>query len=145
MTMRWPLMVENVTHADKMALIEFLAGQQVPRLTQGPQVEAFEHAFAEWLGVRYAVMVNSGASANLITMAALKWHTHCAHVAVPVITWSSDIRAILHAGLEPVFVDTDPHTLGMDRTAPQLAQADAVFVTHCLGFDAGEMPCPLLI
>ena len=143
MTMRWPLMVENVTHADKMALIEFLAGQQVPRLTQGPQVEAFEHAFANWLGVRHAVMVNSGASANLITMAALKWHTDCARVAVPVITWSSDIMSILHAGMIPVFVDVDPYTLGMP--AGRLAQADAVFVTHTLGFDAGEMPCPLLI
>src|SRR3990167_7928529 len=145
MTMRWPLMAENITHADKIALTGFLAGLTVPRLTQGPQVDAFEQAFANWLGVRHAVMVNSGASANLITMAALKWGTVGARVAVPVITWSSDIMAILHTGLEPVFVDIDPHTLGMDRTAPQLAQADAVFVTHCLGFDAGEMPCPLLI
>src|SRR3990167_2789720 len=142
MTMRWPLMAENITHADKIALTGFLAGLTVPRLTQGPQVEAFEQAFANWLGVRHAVMVNSGASANIITMAALKWGTGGARVAVPVITWSSDIMAILHAGLEPVFVDVDAHTLGMDRAAPQLAESDAVFVTHTLGFDAGLIDSP---
>src|SRR6185369_12568981 len=106
----WPLMQQNVTTQDKLALLAFLTPEQLPRLTNGPQVEAFEAEFAAWLGVQYAVMVNSGASANLITMQALRIMRGPGSVLVPAITWVSDIAAVLHAGLEPVFVDVDPQT-----------------------------------
>jgi CDP-6-deoxy-D-xylo-4-hexulose-3-dehydrase len=138
-------MDNNVTPEDISALRSFLDTPDV-RLTNGSQVRAFEEEFAAWLGVRYAVMVNSGSSANLITMQALKILHGVERVLVPCITWVSDIAAVLHAGMEPVFVDVDPETLGMDWTTAQRKASSmdiAVFPTHCLGFNAmvGPLPC----
>jgi CDP-6-deoxy-D-xylo-4-hexulose-3-dehydrase len=70
MQLNWPLMENNITREDLSALIDFLQTQ--PRLTQSANVAAFEREWSEWLGVKYSVFVNSGASANLITMAMLK-------------------------------------------------------------------------
>ena len=138
----WPLMANNITTGDLDRLMEFL-GQislgYMPRLTQGREVEAFEQEFSRWLGCRHAVMVNSGSSANLITIAALRQVFGQGHVIVPAITWSSDIASILHAGMTPLFVDVHPETLGMDpdRMLEWITdETRAVFVTHCLGFSA---------
>lgn len=137
--MPWPLMSGNVSREDLDAVIGFLS-QDDPRLTQGEQVEAFEREFAQWLGARYAVMVNSGSSANLITLAALKATGRRGAVIVPSLTWSSDIASVLHAGFEPLFVDIDPATMGMDWSQVfrliEQGPVAAVFPTHVLGFDA---------
>lgn len=146
--MRWPLMQKNVTPEDRQAIVDFLGcacpelhmpTPAIPRLTQGPQVAAFEREFADWLGVKYAVMVNSGASANLITMHALAQLYGKGEVIVPALTWSSDIMSVLHAGLTPVFMDINPRTLGMRIPEGWWkigASIRAVFPTHCLGFNA---------
>jgi CDP-6-deoxy-D-xylo-4-hexulose-3-dehydrase len=58
---------------------------------------------------------------------------------VPTLTWVSDITAVLHAGLTPVFVDVDPRTLGMDNDQVIAAlgpNTRAVFLTHVLGYNA---------
>lgn len=136
----WPLMRNNIQHADKLALMEFLAGEHLPQLTNGPQVRTFEEEFAAWLGCKYAVMVNSGASANLITMAAIREREGPGNVIVPCITWVSDIAAVIHAGLTPVFCDIDLDTLGMSLKKTHFKYVGpivSVFPTHCLGFDAG--------
>ena len=131
----WPLMRENISRDDAEELIKFLWPTTVPRLTNGPQVEAFEAEFAKWLGTKYALMVNSGSSANLLTMQALKILHGPGRILVPCITWVSDVAAILHAGHEPVFVDVDPRTLGIDW-AKREGDILATFLTHCLGFNA---------
>jgi CDP-6-deoxy-D-xylo-4-hexulose-3-dehydrase len=134
----WPLMKNNITRADLDAVCELLR-QDDPVLTQSRQVRAFEEEWSAWLGVKHSVLVNSGSSANLVTMAALKELSGGGEVIVPAITWVSDIAAVLHCGLEPVFVDIDPRTLGMDcrqvldRLTPRTR---AVFLTHVLGFNA---------
>lgn len=134
-------MRENITDDDRRALIDFLSPANPPRLTNGEQVRAFEQEFAHYIGTKHAVMVNSGASANLITLQATKILHGQGSVLVPCITWVSDIAAVLHAGLEPVFIDIDPYTLGMH--APHMrtkldhrSDVRAVFLTHCLGFNA---------
>ena len=81
MKLNWPLMENNITMEDLDVLIEFLNG--MPRLTQSSNVQAFEKEWSEWLGVRYSVFVNSGASANLITIAALKHLYGCGEIVVP--------------------------------------------------------------
>lgn len=134
----WPLMRNNITHDDCDDVCAFFGGylgtQPVPQLTNGPQVRAFEEEFAAWLGVKYAVMVNSGASANLITMAAVAERESHPRVLVPCVTWISDIAAVLHAGVKPHFCDIRLDTLGIDwERAPE---AGIAFPTHCLGFDA---------
>ena len=106
-------MRNNITRADLDALIEFLH-QDDPILTQSKQVEAFEQEWSEWLGVKHSVFVNSGSSANEITMLALRELHGTGEVIVPPLTWVSDIASVLHAGFTPVFADINPHTLGMD-------------------------------
>ncbi|MCS7045541.1 MAG: DegT/DnrJ/EryC1/StrS aminotransferase family protein, partial [Gemmataceae bacterium] len=134
----WPLMENNITRRDLDAVIAFLR-QDEPILTQSRQVRAFEQAWSEWVGVRHSVFVNSGSSANLVTMAALRELYGPGEVIVPTITWVSDIAAVLHCGLTPVLVDIDPRTLGMDteQVIGKLSpRTRAVFITHVLGYNA---------
>ncbi len=136
--LNWPLMKNNITRADLDIVIEYLS-QDDPALTHSKQVQAFEQEWSDWLGVKYSVFVNSGASANLLTMAALKDAYGAGEVIVPPLTWVSDIAAVLQNGLTPVFVDIDRRTLGMDiaQVLDKLnANTRAVFITHILGYNA---------
>src|SRR5437763_12074156 len=63
----WPLMENNITREDIDALITFLKRDDI-MLTQSANVAALEQVWSEWLGVRHSVFVNSGASANLLTI-----------------------------------------------------------------------------
>src|SRR5579885_2720753 len=67
----WPLMSNNITRDDLDCLIEFLK-QDDPILTQSKNVVAFEREWSDWLGVKHSVFLNSGASANLLTITALR-------------------------------------------------------------------------
>ncbi|HXC99440.1 MAG TPA: DegT/DnrJ/EryC1/StrS aminotransferase family protein, partial [Verrucomicrobiae bacterium] len=133
----WPLMSNNISRADLDALIEFLR-QDDPILTQSKNVRAFEEEWSRWLGVKYSVFLNSGASANLVTMAALKETAGVGEVIVPTLTWVSDIASVLQNGFKPVFVDINPRTLGMDNEqvlAKISPRTKAVFLTHVLGYN----------
>ena len=139
----WPLMRNNIARQDLDAVCALLQ-QDDPILTQSTNVRAFEEEWSRWLGVNYSVFVNSGSSANLLTLAALKeLHGPGGEVIVPTITWVSDIAAVLHCGFEPVFTDIDPGTLGMDNEqvlAKITPRTRAVFLTHVLGFSALSQP-----
>lgn len=131
-----PLMANNITAEDRAAVIQFLQGD--PILTQSSQVAAFEKEWSQWLGVQHSVFVNSGASANFITMAALRHLYGPGEVIVPTLTWVSDIASVLAAGLSPVFMDVNPRTLAMNPRQVIAALNDntrAVFLTHCQGFN----------
>jgi CDP-6-deoxy-D-xylo-4-hexulose-3-dehydrase len=134
----WPLMRNNITREDLDAVTELLQ-QDDPILTQSRHVRAFEEEWSQWLGVRHSVFVNSGSSANLVTMAALRALYGGGEIIVPTVTWVSDIAAVLHNGFEPVFVDIDMRTLGMDNReviARFTPKTRAVFLTHVLGYNA---------
>jgi len=136
MKLDWPLMENNITMDDLNVLIEFLKGQ--PRLTQCSNVQAFEKEWSEWLGVRYSIYVNSGASANLITMAALKYLYGTGEIIVPPLTWVSDIASVIQNGFTPVFVDINPRNLCMDdeQVIAKLSEkTKGVFITHVQGFN----------
>ena len=133
-----PLMQNNISREDLDALIDYLE-QDEPRLTQGENVRKFEAAWSDWLGVRHSVFVNSGSSANLITLAVLKQLYGEGEVIVPPLTWVSDIAACLHNGFKPIFVDISANTLGLDteKTIAALSKkTKAVFLTHAQGFNA---------
>lgn len=136
--MKYPLMRNNILREDLDAVIEHLR-QDDPKLTHGENVRAFEQEWSQWLGVKYSVFVNSGASANLLTMALLKLrHPEGGEVIVPTLTWVSDIASVLQNGFTPVFVDIDPRTLSMapDQILSKLSERTrAVFLTHVQGFD----------
>ncbi len=136
--MKYPLMRNNILRNDLDAIIEHLK-QDDPILTNGPNVRAFEEKWSEWLGVKYSVFVNSGASANLLTMAVLKIrYPEGGEVIVPTLTWISDISSVLQNGFTPTFVDIDPQSLAMNTKeilSKITSKTRAVFLTHAQGFD----------
>jgi len=136
--MQYPLMRNNILRNDLDAVIEHLK-QDDPMLTNGANVREFERQWSEWLGVKYSVFVNSGASANLLTMAILKIkYPEGGEIIVPTLTWISDISSVLQNGFTPVFVDIDPQSLAMDTEQILTSITDktrAVFLTHAQGFN----------
>jgi CDP-4-dehydro-6-deoxyglucose reductase, E1 len=136
--MKFPLMRNNILREDLDAVIRHLQ-QDDPILTHAANVRAFETEWSEWLGVKHSVFVNSGASANLLTMAVLKIaHPEGGEVLVPPLAWVSDVASVLQNGFTPVFVDIDPRTLSMDPRKIIAAlgpRTRAVFLTHVQGFD----------
>jgi CDP-6-deoxy-D-xylo-4-hexulose-3-dehydrase len=101
---------------------EFDAIQKViasNRLTIGPHVAAFEEAFAAYHGRKYAVMVNSGSSANLVSVAALFYKkdrplVRGDEVIVPAISWATTYHPLQQYGLKLKIVDVDLQTINMD-------------------------------
>ena len=86
--LNWPLMRNNIAREDLDAVIELLS-QDDPILTQSTNVRAFEREWSDWLGVKHSVFVNSGSSANLLTMATLREHFGAGEVIVRVKTFAS--------------------------------------------------------
>ncbi|MDR4508972.1 MAG: DegT/DnrJ/EryC1/StrS aminotransferase family protein [Candidatus Brocadiaceae bacterium] len=136
MGLNWPLMENNITRQDFDVLIDFLKGE--PVLTQSSNVRAFEQEWSDWLGIGKSVFVNSGSSANHITLAALKALKGTGEVIVSPFGWVSDIAALLQNGFTPVFVDIDPHTMSMNNRQILEKLNDrtrAVLMIHIQGFD----------
>ena len=116
MTIKYPLMRNNFSRSDLDAVIDHLK-QDDPILTNGSHCREFEKEWSNWLGTKYSVFVNSGSSANLLSMAVLKiMHPEGGEVIVPPLTWVSDIAALIHTGFTPIFADIDPRTLAMDSS-----------------------------
>jgi len=139
MPLNLPLMQNNITPEDLDAVIEYLQ-QDDPILTQSKNVQVFEKEWSKWLGVKYSVFVNSGSSANQLTLAALRLrYPQGGEVIVSPLGWVSDISAVLQAGFTPVFVDIDPHHLGMETKqiiSVLNGNTRAVLLTHVQGFNA---------
>jgi CDP-4-dehydro-6-deoxyglucose reductase, E1 len=133
-----PLMDDNITRDDVNSVIDFLSQDQIPKLTNGPKVVEFEKQWSEWVGVKHSLLVNSGASANELTMLALKYMYGDGEVIVPPLTWISDISSVLFAGFRPVFVDINFDNLSFDLNKLKEAitpKTRAIFLTHVLGIN----------
>ena len=137
--MKFPLMRNNILREDLDAVINHLQKDD-PILTNGPIVKEFESAWSEWLGVKYSVFVNSGASANLLSMAILKeLYPQGGEIIVPPLTWISDVASVIQNNFTPVFVDIDFNTLGMNtKKIIEVLNENtrAVFLSHIQGFNA---------
>lgn len=112
-------------------------------MTMGENVAEFEHAFSNWLGSKYAVMVNSGSSANLLMFEALLRPSNGRpllqkgdKVIVPALAWPTTVWPIVQLGMVPVFVDIDPKTLAIDLASAASVMAPDVkgmFLINVLG------------
>jgi len=133
-----PLMSDNIDHEDINSVIDFLNVDKIPKLTNGPKVIEFEKEWSDWLGVKYSLMVNSGASANELTLLALKHIYGDGEIIIPPLTWISDISSVLFAGFEPVFVDINLKNLSFDLEKLNKSinkNTRAIFLTHVLGIN----------
>jgi len=110
-------------------------------LTQSSQVEKFEKTWSKWLGVKYSTFVNSGSSANYISIKILQIlnkNSSKNEIIVPTLTWVSDVNSIIMNGFKPVFVDINLSNLSMDinQVLKKINKKTlAVFVTHAQGFN----------
>ncbi len=131
-------MNDNIDKQDIQYVIDFLSQENIPKLTNGPKVVEFEKAWGEWLGTKYNLFVNSGASANELTMLALAHIVGEGEIIVPPLTWISDISSVLFAGHKLVFVDVNFQNLSFDIEKLKAAitpQTKAIFLTHVLGIN----------
>ena len=109
--------------------------------SMGPEVARFETMFAETMGSKFAIMVNSGSSANLLYVAALRYHSKHSlkpgdEVIVPAVSWSTTYFPLHQYGLHLKFVDVDAETLNYDISALEAAITDktrAIMVVNLLG------------
>jgi len=133
-----PLMNDNIDKEDIGSVIDFLSQDKIPKLTNGPKVIEFESAWGNWLGTKYNLFVNSGASANELTMLALAHMVGEGEIIVPPLTWISDISSVLFAGHKLVFVDVNFQNLSFDLEKLKSAineNTKAIFLTHVLGIN----------
>lgn len=133
-----PLMSDNIDKQDINELINFLSQKNIPKLTNGPKVVEFENEWGKWLGTKYNLMVNSGASANELTMLALNYIYGDGEIIVPPLTWISDISSVIFSGFRPVFCDINLHNFSFDIDKLKSVITDktkAIFLTHVLGIN----------
>jgi CDP-6-deoxy-D-xylo-4-hexulose-3-dehydrase len=131
-------MNDNIDKEDIKSVVDFLSQDNIPKLTNGPKVVEFENAWGNWLGSKYNLFVNSGASANELTMLAIAHLIGEGEIIVPPLTWISDISSVLFAGHKLVFVDVNLENLSFDINKLKKAitpQTKAIFLTHVLGIN----------
>ena len=134
---KFPLMQNNITSADLNKVIRLLKSPN-PILTQSKNVRTFEKNWSKWLGVKYSVFVNSGSSANLLSIKAIKDLYGPGEIIVPALTWVSDVASVLQNNFELKFVDINLNNLSMnldDVIKNVNKRTRAVFITHAQGFN----------
>lgn len=140
MTSRYPLATSSWDQAEYDAIQRVIASD---RYSMGSEVAAFEVQFARQFGSSYAIMVNSGSSANLLMTAALFYTSNPAlrlkrgdEIIVPAVSWSTTYAPLGQYGLRMKFVDIDLHTLNYDLDALADAVTEntrAIMVVNLLG------------
>jgi CDP-6-deoxy-D-xylo-4-hexulose-3-dehydrase len=131
-----PLMVNNITRGDRYAAANFIKKNVV--FTQSKKVIEFEKKWSKWLGVKYSIFVNSGSSANYLTMLTIKILYGLGEVIVPPLTWSSDIVSVINNNFKPVFVDINLSNLSMnsEKIIKKINnRTKVIFLTHAQGFN----------
>lgn len=124
--MQYPLASSTWDHAEIEAINRVVRGGIY---TMGKEVATFEREFADYVGSDYAVMVNSGSSANLAMIAALTFRRHKPlkrgdEVIVPAVSWSTTYHPLQQYGLKLKFVDVDRLTLNFDLRQLEAAITD---------------------
>lgn len=107
--------------------------------TMGEEVKKYEKSFAEKFGSKYAIMSNSGSSANLLLIAALVYSKRLKQgdeIIVPSVSWSTTFFPLMQYGLKIKFIDIDIDTLNIDITQLKKAitkNTKAIFTVNLLG------------
>ena len=119
------LVEDTIDNKDIDNLIAWL--QTYPRLTKGPLTLEFEEKWSKWIGCKHSLFVNSGSSANLIILAALKFGNYLPNnkVLVPGLAWATDLAPVIQLGFEPILCDINLENLSVD-----LYQLEHIFVTE---------------
>ena len=114
--MKYELLYSTFSKEERQAMYKVIKSDS---FTMGRHVQEFEEQFAKYFGMKYAVMVNSGSSADLIAVASLFYRKKNPlkrgdEVIVPNISWATTYYPLHQYGLKLKFVDIDLHTLNID-------------------------------
>ncbi len=116
--MKYPLSFNTWNQKEISAVIKVIKSGNY---TMGKEVAKFEKNFAKKFNSKFAVMVNSGSSANLLIITLLKYYDKIIkkkirkpNIIVPAIGWSTSYFPIAQMGYELNFVDVDLKTLNID-------------------------------
>ena len=112
-----PLIKPTFNHEEIIEALDSMISTQV---TMGKKVRLFEKMFSKYCGSKYATMVNSGSSANLLGISILvnpkfiRKIRPGSEVITPAVTWPTTIYPIVNAGLKPKLIDVDLETYCID-------------------------------
>ena len=135
----YPLLDDAFSNNDLSKGIKVILSGQ---LTMSKETKNFEKLFAKKIKAKYAVMVNSGSSANLLaTFAACnpmrkKRFKKGDEVLIPALCWSTSLWPLVQSGLKPKFVDVDPYTLNVnskDLIKKITNKTKVIMIIHALG------------
>jgi CDP-6-deoxy-D-xylo-4-hexulose-3-dehydrase len=140
MSFKFPLATATWGQEEQDAMQRVIASGM---FTMGDNVKAFERDFAEYVGSKHCVMVNSGSSAILLIVAALFYTKNSKlklnrgdEVIVPAVSWSTTYYPLYQYGLKIKFVDIDLNTLNYDLDQLEQAITDktrAIMAVNLLG------------
>lgn len=109
------LVSDTIDKKDIQRLTEWLSGEQIPKLTKGPVTIEFENKWSSYLGVKHTTYVNSGSSAIILALAAMKQiGLKNEKVVVPTLSWLTDISSVMQLGMQPILCDCNLNDLSVD-------------------------------
>lgn len=121
------LVSDTIDKDDINSLVEWLTQDEIPKLTKGELTWELESKWANKIGTKYSVYVNSGSSAILLSLAALK-HTNRLKnnkIIVPGLSWATDVSSPILLGLQPILCDCNLYDLSCD-----LQHLETLFIEH---------------
>lgn len=135
---QWPLNTSHFTWSDRIKLASFFLNPK-KRWTMDAEVRGYEQEMAKYVGVKYAVFVSSGSTANTILAMWLKETDKRKKVIFPSTTWITSVSPFIREGFEPVFVDVNLEDLSIDlKKTEEILKKDkdiaCIFPTSLLGF-----------
>ena len=142
MNLKYPLLSNAFSSNDINEGIKVLRSK---RITMSKITHKFEKFFAKKMGAKYAVMTNSGSSANLLAMSCLTNPLSknkiqaSSEVIIPAICWSTSLWPIIQNNLKPVFVDVELGTFNIDIESIEkkiTKKTKAIMLVHVLGTSA---------
>ncbi len=121
------LVSDTIDKNDISSLVEWLSQDEIPRLTKGDLTVELEKKWAEKIGTKYSVFVNSGSSSILLTLAALLQTTELKNkkIVVPGLSWATDLSTPMLLNYEPILCDCNLRDLSCD-----LEHLEAIFKEH---------------
>ena len=124
----------------KRKLCDFI--EKADRLSMSKECEKFEKSFSEYQGREYAVLFNSGSSANLALIQALlnlKKLKRGDEIGFSALTWATNVMPLVQLGLDPVPIDISLNNLNVNsgnflKVLEKKINLKSLFITNLLGF-----------
>jgi CDP-6-deoxy-D-xylo-4-hexulose-3-dehydrase len=109
------LVSDTISKNDIEKLVTWMSQDDIPQLTKGPLTIKFQNDFSNFLGEDLrSCFINSGSSAILLSLLALKIKNNIKKVVVPSVSWATDLSSPMVLGLETILCDCNLQDLSLD-------------------------------